>query len=101
MFKQDNLLTCVRATRAKQFLQQGNTIFESGSATRGNIKYLEIIREIRKILKKAKKEKKGNNKYLKCNPLPVGRIHGLHNGHGRLKLPTTAKELAVERDILW
>jgi hypothetical protein len=38
---------------------------------------------------------------LESDALPVGRVHGLDDGHGGLELATAKEKLSVEGDIRW
>jgi hypothetical protein len=47
---------------------------------------------------------KGGIAYLKCDPFPMRRVHGLHDGNSVLEFSTPAEELAVKghvRGKLW
>lgn len=38
---------------------------------------------------------------LECDPLPMWRVDGLHDGHGRLKLPTASEKLTIKCNVRW
>lgn len=38
--------------------------------------------------------------YLEGNVLPMDRVNGLDDGHGRLEIAATAVKLAVKSDVL-